>query len=197
MGQRVIGLTGGIATGKSTVSQYLLDRYDIPVLDADQYAREAVALGSPILDAIAQRYGFEILLPEGSLNRAKLGDIIFNNLAEKHWLEQRIHPFVRQRFAQEMQQLQDSPVVVHAIPLLFEANLTDQVTEIWVVACSEDQQRQRLMQRNQLTLAQADARIHNQMPLTEKLAQADICLDNSTSLESLYHQIDLVLQQGT
>ncbi|HEY9764435.1 MAG TPA: dephospho-CoA kinase [Trichocoleus sp.] len=196
MGQRIIGLTGGIATGKSTVSQYLVDRYGIPVLDADQYAREAVALGSPILGAIAQRYGPTILLPEGSLNRAQLGEIIFHNSSEKQWVEQQIHPFVRQRFAEEMQRLQDQPVVVHAIPLLFEANLTDQVTETWVVACTEAQQRQRLMQRNQLTPEQADARIYNQMPLAEKLAQADVRLDNSTSLEALYHQVDLALQQA-
>lgn len=197
MGQRIIGLTGGIATGKSTVSQYLIERHGIPVLDADQYAREAVVVGSPILAAISQRYGPSILLPEGSLNRAQLGEIIFHDLAEKQWLEQQIHPFVRQRFAQEMRGLQNQPVVVHAIPLLFEANLTAQVNEIWVVACSEAQQRQRLMQRNQLTPEQAEARIANQMPLAEKLAQADVRLDNSASLQALYHQVDLALQQAT
>lgn len=193
MGQRIIGLTGGIATGKSTVSDYLQRQYQIPVLDADQYAREAVEPGSAIWTAIATRYGPDLLLPDRTLNRARLGEIIFQDEAEKRWLEQQIHPFVRQRFAQAMATLA-VPTVVHAIPLLFEANLTDQVTEIWVVACPVAQQRQRLMARNRLTVEQANARIQSQLPLAEKMARADVVLDNSASLEALFRQVDQALQ---
>ncbi|HEY9738434.1 MAG TPA: dephospho-CoA kinase [Trichocoleus sp.] len=196
MGQRIIGLTGGIATGKSTVSRYLQEHYGIPVLDADDYARDAVAVGSPILAAIAQRYGASVLLPDTQLNRAKLGEIIFNNPLEKTWVEQQIHPFVRQQFAQAMAELTETPIVVHAIPLLFEANLTDQVSEIWVVACMPEQQQQRLIARNQLTAEQAQARIASQMPLAEKIARADVVLDNSASLEALFGQIDRALEQA-
>lgn len=188
---RIIGLTGGIATGKSTASGYLARR-GIPVLDADLYARQAVAMGSPILETIAHRYGRDILGTDGSLDRRQLGEIIFNDPGEKRWLEQQIHPFVRQRFRQEMASLQ-APVVVQAIPLLFEANLTDQVNEIWVVTCSPDQQRQRLMQRNHLSAAQAEARIASQMPLEEKATRADRVLDNSGSRDHLYEQIDAAL----
>jgi dephospho-CoA kinase len=195
MGQRIIGLTGGIATGKSTVSEYLQARHGIPVLDADQYARQAVALGSPILAAIARRYGPAILQPDGRLDRARLGEIVFQEAAEKRWLEQQIHPFVRQQFAQAMVALAECPIVVQAIPLLFEANLTNQVTEIWVVACSEAQQQQRLMARNQLTADQAQARIQSQMPLAQKIAQADVVLDNSADLDALFRQVDWALQQ--
>jgi dephospho-CoA kinase len=196
MGQRIIGLTGGIATGKSTVSRYLQERHTLPVLDADVYARRAVEPGSSALAQIVRRYGVAVLMPDGTLNRPSLGDIIFNNPAEKTWLEQQIHPIVRQCFVAAMADLQNKPIVVQAIPLLFEANLTDQVTEIWVVACRPEQQRQRLMARNRLSLEQAEARIQNQMPLADKIAQADQVLDNSTDLPSLFRQVDQALQQS-
>jgi dephospho-CoA kinase len=86
MGQRSIGLTGGIATGKSTVSRYLEEAHQIPVLDADIYARQAVAVGSPVLGAIVARYGEEMLNPDGSLNRGKLGEVVFHEAQEKAWL---------------------------------------------------------------------------------------------------------------
>src|SRR5579883_3477933 len=98
MTKRIIGLTGGIATGKTTVANYLASAYDVPILDADIYARDAVSTGSPILDAIAQRYGEEILLEKGKLNRQMLGEIIFNHPEERHWVEDLIHPYVRDRF---------------------------------------------------------------------------------------------------
>ena len=107
-GRRIIGLTGGIGTGKSTVSQYLATAYHLPVLDADIYAREAVQKNSPILSAIAHRYNSNILLPDGTLNRKKLGEIIFNNLDERHWLEQQIHPYVRDRFVEKIDKLEQS-----------------------------------------------------------------------------------------
>jgi dephospho-CoA kinase len=194
--QRIIGLTGGIATGKSTVANYLQGTYQLPVLDADDYARQAVAQGSPVLHAIAERYGDTMLLVDGSLNRANLGEVVFNQPQEKAWLEQQIHPIVRQCFAEAMARLQQEPIVVQAIPLLFEANLTDQVTEIWVVTCTPDQQRQRLMERNQLSPEQAEARIHSQMPLAEKAALANVVLDNSADRSRLFIQVDQALQQG-
>ena len=193
MTQRKIGLTGGISTGKTTVSNYLVNTYHLPILDADIYAHEAVQIGSPILDKIAQRYGTEILLPDGTLNRQKLGEIIFPNNEERIWLEQQIHPYVRERFAEAMNQLPSNSTVVLVIPLLFEAKLTNLVTEIWVVFVNEQQQIERLMQRNNLTLEQAKARINSQMPLAEKCQKADIILDNSGSLEYLYQQIDAAL----
>ncbi len=195
--QRVIGLTGGIATGKSTVSQYLQDQHQIPVLDADDYARQAVEPGSPILEAIGKRFGPGMLQPDGSLDRSRLGEVVFNYPAEKHWLEQQIHPDVRRRFAEAMADLKDRPVVVQSIPLLFEADLTRQVSEVWVVTCTLKQQQQRLMQRNQLTPEQAEARIRSQMPLAQKAARADVSLDNSGNLQQLFRQVDQALQQGS
>lgn len=191
--QRIIGLTGGIATGKTTVSNYLAATHHLPVLDADIYAREAVAPASPILSFVVERYGQEILLADGTLNRQQLGNIVFNSPSERHWLEQQIHPYVRQRMGEAMQELTQKPTIVLVIPLLFEAGLTDIVTEIWVVSCSREKQLERLMQRNNLTREQAEARINSQMPLEEKCDRADVVLDNSSTLEALLKQVDLAL----
>ncbi|MDZ8069580.1 MAG: dephospho-CoA kinase [Nostoc sp. DedQUE08] len=192
MTKRIIGLTGGIATGKTTVTNYLASTYNLPILDADIYAREAVSLGSPILGAIAQRYGEQILLPDGSLNRQKLGEIIFNRQDERKWIDNLIHPDVRDRFLKAIAQ-SSSQILVLVVPLLFEAGMTDLVTEIWVVRCSQEQQLQRLIQRNHLNTEQARARINSQLSIEEKVAHADVVLDNSSTLEILLKQIDVAL----
>ena len=190
--QRRIGLTGGIGTGKTTISNYLAQRYQLPVLDADIYAREAVQPGSPILNEIFERYGVAVKLPDATLNRKRLGEIIFNHPDEKQWLEQQIHPYVRDRIQSELDTL-IAPTVVLVIPLLFEAEMTDLVTEIWVVSCSPEQQLQRMMTRDRLSLEQAQARINNQLPLEEKIDRADVVLDNSSTLEPLLKQVDLLI----
>jgi len=187
--QRLIGLSGGIATGKTTVSNYLATAYDLPVLDADLYARAAVQLGSPVLEAITQHYGSDILLPDGNLNRQQLGQIVFNSLDERRWLEQQIHPYVCDRMVEAIQELTLTTVVL-VVPLLFEAKMTDLVTEIWVVRCSRQQQLERLMQRSKLTLEEAQARINSQMPLEEKCDRADVVLDNSSTQEALLKHVD-------
>jgi len=192
MTKHIIGLTGGIATGKTTVANYLASAYNLPILDADIYAREAVSVDSPILLEIAQRYGKEILLADGNLNRQKLGEIIFNNQEERNWVEGLIHPYVGDRFLEEIA-VSPAQTLVLVVPLLFEAGMTHLVTEIWVVSCSEQQQLERLMRRNNLTLEQAQARIISQMPITEKIASADVVLDNSSTLEVLLKQIDTAI----
>ncbi|MGJ5633276.1 dephospho-CoA kinase [Nostoc sp. CALU 1950] len=193
MTKRIIGLTGGIATGKTTVTNYLASAYNLPILDADIYARDAVSLGSPILGAIAQRYGEQILLPDGSLNRQKLGEVIFNRQDERNWIDDLIHPYVRDRFLTAIAQ-SSSQTLVLVVPLLFEAGMTDLVTEIWVVHCSQEQQLQRLIQRNHLNREQAEARINSQLSIEEKVAYADVVLDNSSTLELLLKQVDIVLK---
>jgi dephospho-CoA kinase len=188
--KRIIGLTGGIATGKTTVSNYLAHRYQLPVLDADIYAREAVQVGSPILSKICDRYGSGVQLPDGTLNRKRLGEIVFTNPAQRQWLEQQIHPYVRDRFQSELNTLV-APTVVLVVPLLFEAEMTDLVTEIWVVTCSAEQQLRRMIERDRLSLEQAQSRINSQLPLAEKVARADVVLDNSSTPEALLKQLDL------
>lgn len=190
--KRLIGLTGGIATGKTTVSNYLAEQYKLPVLDADIYAREAVEKNSPILQTIFDRYGDKLKLSTGDLDRPALGEIIFNDAREKQWLESQIHPFVRDRFTQELQNIVGDTIVL-SIPLLFEANLTSLVTEIWVVTCDRASQIDRLQRRNGLEPQQAEARIDSQLPVAEKAALADLVLTNDAGLAELYAQIDLAI----
>lgn len=185
---RVIGITGGIAMGKTTVSNYLATTYHFPIVDADLIAREAVAVGSPILSRIVDRYGSKLIRLDGTLDRSRLGEIIFADPSERAWLEQQIHPYVRKVFETEREHATVPTVFV--IPLLFEAQMTDLVTEIWVITCSEQQQIQRLMQREKLSLEQAKARIQSQMPIQEKCDRATVVLENSTSLEALLKQVD-------
>ncbi|MDZ8050964.1 MAG: dephospho-CoA kinase [Aulosira sp. ZfuVER01] len=194
MTKRLIGLTGGIATGKTTVANYLASAYNLPIFDADIYARDAVSVGSPLLGAIAQRYGAQILLPDGNLNRQKLGEIIFASPDERNWIENLIHPYVGDRFFKAIAET-SAPTLVLVIPLLFEAQMANLVTEIWVVHCSESQQLQRLIHRNHLTQEQAEARINSQMPITEKVARADVVLDNSQALELLLKQVDTAIKK--
>lgn len=193
--QRRIGLTGGIATGKSTLATYLAERHQLPILDADVYAREAVAPGSTICLKIVDRYGPGICGPDGHLNRQQLGELIFNDPQERRWLESQIHPYVGDRFSQGLQDLTAAPTVVLVIPLLFEAGFTDRVSEIWVVSCSPEQQVARLTQRNALTHEQALARIAAQWPLADKCRLADVVLHNEGSLQDLYPQIEAALSQ--
>ncbi|MFM7426345.1 MAG: dephospho-CoA kinase [Elainella sp.] len=192
---RVIGLTGGVGMGKTTVSDYLHRQYHLPILDADLYARQAVAPNSVLLGQIVERYGRQILKPDGSLDRARLGNLVFNNSAERQWLEQQIHPFVRQQIEQDLKQLsqQGQEIAVLVVPLLFEARMTDLVTEIWVVYTADQQQVERLQQRDQLQLDQVHARINSQMPIQKKLAQADVVLENTSSPEFLFAQVDRAL----
>jgi dephospho-CoA kinase len=192
--KRIIGLTGGIGTGKTTVSNYLADTYHLPILDADIYAREAVQPGSPVLNRIIARYGVEVQFPDRTLNRKRLGEIIFPNPEERQWLEQQIHPYVRDRIESQLSIL-ESPTVIVVIPLLFEANMTDLVTEIWVVCCSVEQQIQRIRERDRLSLEQTQSRLNSQLPLAEKAARADVVLDNSSTRDSLLQQVDRALMR--
>jgi dephospho-CoA kinase len=204
----VIGLTGGIATGKTAISNYLADTYGFPILDADIYAREAVHPGSPILDSIVEHYGPSILLSDGNLNRPELGNIIFCNPAERQWLEQQIHPYVRHRLVETTQSYlsklslvstntltANTLTVVLVVPLLFEAKMTDLCTEIWVVYCSPSVQLERLMQRDGLNFDRANARINTQLPIAEKCQKADVVLDNSSTLDLLFPKIDAIVKR--
>ncbi len=180
--QRRIGLTGGIASGKSSVGRWLAAQ-GIPVLDADLYARDALAPGSPGAQAVAARYGDRVLAAGSAdgrptLDRPALGRIVFADPAERQWLEQLVHPLVRARFDQELNNLSSAPVVVLMIPLLFEAGLESLCSETWLVTCSEEQQLERLMTRDGLSQAEALARIAAQWPLLRKQELCDVVIDN-------------------
>ena len=181
--QRRIGLTGGIATGKSTVGQLLQEHHGLPVLDADHFAREALAPGTEAARAVLERYG--------TLDRPALGHIVFGNPAERHWLEQLVHHMVHQRFDQELTSMAQEPVggnkpaVVLMIPLLFEAGLEGLCSEVWLVDCDKRQQLARLMARNGLNQTEAQGRINAQWPLERKRLLADRTISNRGNPEEL------------
>lgn len=180
--------------GKTTISDYLTAK-QIPVFDADVYAREAVEPGSKVLAEIVTRYGTSILLPDSTLDRRRLAGIIFNSPPEKTWLEQQIHPFVRDRLETELRRLVDAPILLLVIPLLFEARMTDLATEIWVVRTHQEQQEKWLKERDRLNFNQIRARIDGQMAIEQKVQQADVVLDNSSTLAALYQQVDQALEK--
>ncbi len=190
----IIGLTGGIASGKSTVANYL-QQQDIPVIDCDLLARQAVIRGKPSYYKIVNTFGEAILLPNGEIDRAKLGDIVFGDQERRLQLEEIVHKQVVTEVKQRLAAYNNREIVVVDIPLLFEAKLEYLVDEIWVVYCRLEQQLERLQQRNSLTLAAAKARISSQIPLSEKRPLADLVLDNCGTVQELFKQIDTRLYQ--
>ena len=195
--QRRIGLTGGIASGKSSVGQWLASQ-GLPLLDADVVAREALAAGSDAAQAVLDHFG-ERVRAAGSdpgaaaLDRGALGRIVFGDVGERRWLEQLVHPLVRQRFDAELQRLAAEPVVVLIIPLLFETGLEELCSEVWLVDCTEVQQLQRLMARDGLSEADGRARMAAQWPMEQKRSRADVVLDNSATLAETEAHLRLLL----
>ena len=192
--QRRIGLTGGIASGKSSVAA-LLEERGCPVLDADLYAREALAPGTSASNAVVARYG-ERVQNDGTsgVDRAGLASIVFNDPNERSWLEQLVHPIVQQRFEKALQSLPEAPIVILMIPLLFEAGLEKWCSEIWVVHCTALQQKERLMARNHCTGAEAMQRIEAQWPIDDKVHRADHVINNSGLIDDLQDQLDALLK---
>jgi dephospho-CoA kinase len=205
--QRRIGLTGGIATGKSSAGQWLATVAGLPVLDADHYAREALAPGSAGAEAVLERYGAGVLgHPEagpgtgedpGVLDRSALGRIVFHDPAERLWLEQLVHPQVRARFDQALEARAEAPALVLMVPLLFEAGLTGLCSEVWLVDCDEHQQLQRLIARDHCSEAEARARIAAQWPLARKRPLADALISNRGEAGQWIGTLEHLLTQGS
>lgn len=190
----VIGLTGGIASGKSTVSN-MLKEMNITVVDADIEARLAVENGEPAYQKIIQEFGREILLENDEIDRQKLGSIIFHDVEKRQLLNSIVHPEVRNRMNNKIESAikGGEQVVILDIPLLFESKLTHMVQKTILVYVDRDVQLKRLMERNSLSLEEAEARIKSQMPLSEKVALADVVIDNNGSLNETKKQLSEIL----
>jgi len=192
--QRRIGLTGGIATGKSSVARLLEQVHGLPLVDADLLARAALAPGSAAARTVADHFGPVVLAPgtgpnEARLDRAALGRIVFGEPTARAWLEQVVHPIVRHGFEQGLANLVQKPTVVLVVPLLFEAGLETLCSETWLVDCDDDQQLARLMARDGLDEADARSRLTAQWPLARKRALADVVLDNRGAPGALAPQV--------
>jgi dephospho-CoA kinase len=192
----VIGLTGGIASGKSTVSAMFAD-LGITVVDADIEARLAVEPGEKAYNDIVSQFGKEILAEDGTINRPKLGSIVFNNEEKRLLLNSIVHPAVRERMAQkrEAAEAANEKAVVLDIPLLFESKLTALVEKIIVVYVNDKTQLERLMTRNGFSREEALARINSQMPLGDKVGLSDAVIDNSGSIEESRQQLMDILKR--
>lgn len=196
MEKLIIGLTGSIASGKSTVAK-LLEKYKFPIVDADLVARIVVEPGQPALQQITAKFGEDILLEDGHLNREKLGGIIFKDPKKRQDLNAIIHPAIRKEMLEQRDKwLSDGhPVVVMDIPLLFESKLQHFVEKILVVSVSEENQLRRLMERNELSEADARIRISSQLPLSVKEEGADAVIYNNESIEKTAEQLQWILQK--
>lgn len=191
----VIGLTGGIATGKSTVTAALRD-LGVPVIDADQVARQVVEPGEPALNEIVTAFGPGLLRADGRLDREKLASLVFSDAAARQRLNHITHPHIlcamdRQRQAAAAA---GEPVLALDVPLLFESGMDRSVDRVWVVTATPAQQLQRLMSRDGLTADEAKRRMEAQMPLEEKIRRADAVIDNSGSVEATRARVRNLLE---
>jgi dephospho-CoA kinase len=173
----VVGITGGIGSGKSAVSDRLAEK-NIPVIDADIVAREVVMPGKPALAAIVKRFGSDILLEDGSLNRARLRTIVFASEKERNWLEQLLHPQIRDSILEKLETLSADYAVLSS-PLLLETDQHLLVNHIVVVDTTEELQIARTTVRDNNSEAQVRAIIAAQMPREERLSKADTVLQNT------------------
>jgi dephospho-CoA kinase len=186
----ILGLTGGIATGKSTVTAMLREQ-GIPVIDADQIAREVVELGKPAYEAIVRHFGKEILLPGGQIDRKKLGEIVFSDEAERQKLNAIVHPEVRRVMREEAEAAEKNgaKIVFMDIPLLFESKLQHMVDKIVVVYAPAHLQLARMMERDEFEEEQAQKRLRAQLPIEQKRTDADFVIDNTGSREETEKQV--------
>ena len=192
---RIIGLTGGIASGKSTVTSYLKEK-GYPVIDADRVVHDLQAPGGELYRALVEHFGRDILLDTGDLNRPALAQRIFSSQKEIAWSNQVQGEMIRKALVRERDRLAKiEDLFFMDIPLLIEQGYLDWFDQVWLVYLTEDTQLQRLMERNVLTGVQARDRLAAQMPLDEKKAFVDLVIDNNSTRDYLYQQIDRALEQ--
>lgn len=191
-----VGLTGGIATGKSTVAQMLRYR-QIEVVDADHVAHAVMAQGTPCFQEIVRTFGEGILNAKGEIDRTHLGSRVFGNLDQKKKLESIVHPEVRKRAQQERARLQAAghALAFYDVPLLFEKNLTQEFNSVVLVYSPVDLQRQRLKLRNQhLSERDIEMRIASQIDIEAKISLSDYVIRNLAGLDELERQVEKMLK---
>ncbi|NLP36548.1 MAG: dephospho-CoA kinase [Firmicutes bacterium] len=191
----VVGLTGGIATGKSTVAAYF-EQLGALRIDTDELARLVVEPGQPALAEIARRFGVEVIDEKGRLIRQKLAALVFKDEKKRKELESILHPRIREMLMLKLKEARNQgyEIALVEVPLLFETDFHRQVDCTVAVAAAEDIQLVRLKERNGLTTEEARLRIHAQMPLAEKIKRAHFVIDNSGTREETKQQVEKIWQ---
>ena len=189
---KIIGLTGGIGSGKSTVSAYLR-QIGISILDADAIVIAAEAKGSPCFPAIVDVLGKEVLTAEGELDRKLVSKLVFAHPEKLKALNDIVYACVEAARVKLLDEKKAEKIVVFDIPLLIECNWNKKVDEVWLVAVDKETQIARAMARSKFSREEVERRINLQMSLEDKKQYADVILDNSGSLEHLYAQVDAAL----
>ena len=180
--QRRIGLTGGIATGKTTIANYIKKYSEIPILDADHFSKELIQPSNKGYNAVLDYFGHQIIddsSSEKEINRELLKKIIFNNSKHREFIQNLLHPLIKEKMIEKCNQLEKNKILLLVVPLLFEAKFTDLCTEIWLVKCPKAIQKQRLMKRNMISDNEAEKIINIQQSFEEKSKFSDVILDNS------------------
>ncbi|MDC3415737.1 dephospho-CoA kinase [Aquibacillus salsiterrae] len=192
----VVGLTGGIASGKSSVAKMFTD-FHIPIIDADLIARQVVQPGEVAYHQIIEHFGLPVLDENRSLNRSKLAEIIFSDANKRELLNRIVHPEIRKvMISEKNKRLKEGhPSVVMDIPLLFESNLTQLVDKILVVYVDEKTQLERLKQRNGYSTEEALSRIRSQMPIEDKISLADAVIDNNGTVVQSKQQLHQLINE--
>ena len=190
----LIGLTGGIATGKSTAAK-LFEQHGIPVVDADVVSRQMVEKGSGGLQKIVNHFGKTILNEDGTLNRKKLGELIFNDSSLRQQLNEILHPLIREEMnRQTTHLLKTNQHVIQDIPLLFENKLDQHFDLVIVVYIDQQEQLKRLQQRDSISYKAALSKVKSQAPIEDKKALADIVLNNHGTIDALEEQVNETIQ---
>lgn len=189
----VIGLTGGIGSGKSTVAE-MFESLGVPIIDMDRIARQIVEPGQPALTQIKQAFGEKIVAASGQLNRQQLSEIIFDSVEKRQQLEAILHPLIRQETARQLAELK-SPYCIVVIPLLLESEQRSLVDRVLVVDVPESLQITRTMQRDGISAAQVRKILAAQVGRDSRLNAADDVIDNSAAMEDIRHRVDELDQQ--
>ena len=183
--QRIIGLTGGIASGKSTITNYIRKHKRIPILDADNFSRELIQPNTIGYKKVLDYFGNQIIDKdslEKKINRQLLKKIIFENENHREWIQKLLHPLIKEKMIKECNEYKDNKIILLVIPLLFEAKFIDICTEIWLVKCPEEVQIKRLVKRDKISKKEACKIISLQLNFEEKTKLSDVILDNSDNL---------------
>ena len=190
--QRRIGLTGGIASGKSTITNYIRKNKRIPILDADNLSKELIKPNTIGYKKILGYFGTQLIdkySSEKTINRNLLKKIIFEDAKHREWIQKLLHPLIKEKMIEGCIQYKDNQIILLVMPLLFEAKFEDICTEIWLVKCPKEVQKRRLIKRDKISEKEALNIINLQLDFEEKTKFSNVILDNSDNQNKWIHQI--------